>query len=440
MNSNIIHHLQNAYSEGLKIDMAYLRALAKERGVPLAKAAGIASFYAAFNSELETESYDFSGYTDRAPEPDGDYSALDKALAAPEAIIDIIEKARLKGRSGSGFPVADKWRITKSAEADMKYVVCNGSEGEGETYKDLVLLTKAPHAIIEGMAISAVAVGAKIGFIYVRYEYNEAYESVKNALIEAYERGILGNGFEILVRRGAGAYVCGEETALMEFLEGKRGEPRLKPPYPGVWGLYGKPTVINNVETFASIPAIILGSNDGEKRLYTVTGCVKKPGVYECDCSTTIAELFKKADGKSFKGLRIGGGASGAIVSAKVADIALSIEDCAKAGINLGTASLMFFDDSVSAVEVCGQSLMFLSEQSCGKCAPCRLGTKRACVLLDKIKSGSGRACDIDELKELASYMQESSRCGLGSAAATPILTALEHFGEEFEALCGSVR
>ena len=434
---NIIEALQDVQRAGGNIDIQSIARAAETVGVPLAEAAGTASFYAAFNKDLAAETYDFSGFTDSLLGRDSDYAALEKVKAAPEAILDILRDSGLRGRSGSGFPVWRKWLTTKEAQSDIKYVVCNGSEGEMETYKDLVVFTKAPRAVVEGMTICALAVGAAQGYIYVRAEYQEAYSAITAAVADAYDRGVLGHGFDLAVKQGAGAYVCGEETGLMEFLEGKRGETRLKPPFPGVAGLWGKPTVINNAETFANISGIILGERKGETRLFTVTGCVERPGVYECDNRMTVGELFRKAGGRDFKGLQIGGGASGMIVGRDIADMPLDTDSLKERGIPIGTGSLMFFDESTSAVEVCRHALGFLSAQSCGKCVPCRLGTARAYELLCSIADGHGNHKDIEELRKLAAYLKDSARCAMGVAAATPIESALNDFAADFETLCG---
>lgn len=434
---NIIQALHDIRNAGGEIDMDSIAQAAEKVGVPLAEAAGTASFYAAFNKDLASETYDFSGFTDSLLGQDSDYSALERVKNDPDSILQIVKDSGLQGRSGSGFPVWQKWLTTKNAPGDVKYVVCNGSEGEMETYKDLVVFTRAPRTVVEGMAICAMAVGAKQGYIYVRAEYQQAFQAITAAVAEGYGQGVLGQGFDIEVRQGAGAYVCGEETGLMEFLEGKRGETRLKPPYPGVAGLWGKPTVINNAETFANISGIVQGKRRGDTRLLTVTGCVERPGVYECDNRMTVGELFHKAGGKGFKGLQIGGGASGMIVGREIADMALDMDSLRQNGISLGTGSLMFFDETVSAVEVCRHALGFLSQQSCGKCVPCRLGTNRAYEILTAITAGMGKAKDIEELKQLAAYLMDSARCAMGVAAATPITSALKNFEADFQSLCG---
>ncbi|NTV91082.1 MAG: hypothetical protein HGA22_12100, partial [Clostridiales bacterium] len=368
-----------------KITPEALRILAEGMSLTLAQVYEVCSFYSEFNPDLESEGpADFRGLSDRNTEgvlletakinnpasaeeyaAAGGYNALKAAIASPETILAAIEAADLRGRSGAAFPVSVKWKLVKDTPSDVKYVICNGSEGEPGTCKDLLLMLQTPHAIIEGMAICAIAVSASKGYIYVRSDYTQAEDTLLSAIKSAAEAGyigdsILGSGmkFNIEVIRGAGAYVCGEETALLETLEGRRGEPRLKPPFPGTAGLWGKPTVINNTESFACIPAVIkLGAKEYGRsgtgcsagtRLYSVSGCVKYPGEYEYPMGTSMRILFEEAGGgspygKRLKGIQIGGGASGSIISADQLDTALDTESCQAAGMALGTGSLYFF-------------------------------------------------------------------------------------------------
>lgn len=328
-------------------------------------------------------------------------------------VIGTLRASGLTGRGGSAYNIADKWTLTKNATGEKKYIICNGSEGEGEAYKDMKLMLRAPHAILQGMLLCAAAVGAVKGFVYVRSEYPECFESMKKAVAEA----DLG-GFEIQVVLGAGAYVCGEETALIRSIVGKRGEPVMKPPYPGLNGIFHKPTVINNAETFAAVSEYFLS---GEiSKLFTVSGCVRAPGVYELPYGLSVREIAEMAGAENVKGFRLGGGCTGRIFSAEAMDMKLY------AGANLGTASLMFFDGSVSARALCAESVEFLAQQSCGMCTPCRFGS----VELAKLLRHGGSKSEIAKYYE---YLQLNSRCGLGQSIPNTVESSIAAFPEEFE-------
>jgi NADH-quinone oxidoreductase subunit F len=386
----------------------------------------------------------------------GGYEALRKALAAPGDIIGIINDAGMRGRSGSGFPVGIKWNLVKNSPSDQKYVVCNADEGEPGTGKDRIIMSGDPHSLIEGMTICSIAVGADKGFIYLRAEYQYICEILEKSLIDARENGFLGNSilgssfnFDIEIRTGAGAYICGEETGLIESIEGRRGEPRLKPPFPGVKGLWGMPTAINNVETFVNIPIILNHGASGFRRygtekcpgtkLFTLSGNIVNPGVYEFPMGVSMREMFEKVgggcpNGKKLHGIQTGGSASGTFIRPELLDTPMDIEGCAAVGAVFGTGNLMFFDEDSCIVELCRSCMKFFVHESCGKCTPCRFGNQRMVELLTKIINGEGAMDDLIELKELAEYIKINAFCGLGQMAPTAVVSALANFSDEFEA------
>lgn len=422
--------------EGIQKEYGYLpkdklAALAKEENLSLAELIGTAGFYEFFTFEQGGDkAYIENLYPCRkagillnAPE-NYTWVALAKAQTAPDAVISAIKCAGLLGRGGGGFPVWAKWQTTKDAKSEIKYVVCNADEGEPGTGKDRALIERNPKAIIEGMAICAIAVGAKKGYIYLRGEYADLKESleteIENAPLE---------DFSIKVYMGHGAYVCGEETALLNSLEGRRGETRLKPPYPGVAGLWGKPTVVNNVESFACVPFILeYGADNFRKRgtadypgtkLYTVCGKVKKPGVYEMDAGAAIAELLEAAGGESEKltAVLVGGG-SGEL---------LPIESDA---VVKGTGSARFIGGSENLIMAVRELTEFFAKESCGMCVPCRVGLKKLTQMLEKAERGQAWPDDIEAMKELAEHIKANARCGLAQAAVTPALSLIENFPE----------
>ena len=385
----------------------------------------------------------------------GGYKALSSAIASTqENIIEVVKASGLRGRGGAGFNTGTKWGFVKNTAADQKYIVCNADEGEPGTNKDRILMTGDPHALFEGMAIAGVAVGANKGFIYLRAEYPYVKTVLEAALNDARENGFLGThvmdtnfSFDIEIRSGAGAYVCGEETALLESIEGKRGEPRFKPPFPGVSGLWGKPTVINNVETFANIPIIL---NEGvesfrkygtEKcpgtKLYTLCGNVSKPGVYEAPIGVTIRELFEELgggcpNGKKLKAVQTGG-ASGNIIPASLIDTPMDVESCNAVGATFGAGDLMFIDEDQDIIDICENLMEFFVEESCGKCTPCREGNYRVLELVRKFKDGTAKEEDIDTILDLASVMRDCSLCGLGQASTSPVVSSIKFFRSDFE-------
>ncbi len=392
-----------------------LKSIADELGLPISHVAGVATFYSELTgiSDGEVDLSFANGGREGAMFAPANYEKILSICASDTDIIGVLRDAGLTGRGGSAYNIAGKWDTVKNAPGEKKYIICNGSEGEGETYKDMKLMLRAPHAILQGMLLCAAAVGAVKGFVYVRSEYPECFESMKKAVSEA-ELG----GFEIEVVKGAGAYVCGEETALIRSIVGKRGEPTLKPPYPGINGIFHKPTVINNAETFAAVSEYFLS---GEvSKLFTVSGCVAAPGVYELPFGVSVREIAQMAGAKNVKGFRLGGGCTGRIYSAHSLDMKL------EAGASLGTASLMFFDESSSARTLCTESVEFLSGQSCGMCTPCRFGS----VELAKLLRENGSKAEIEKL---CNYLRLSSRCSMGQGIPNTVESAIGAFPAEFE-------
>ena len=390
-----------------------LKQIAQQLNLPVSQVAGVASFYSAFTGAFDgtVEPSFAQGGKEGAMFAPANYDRIVEICRKNTDIIGTLRTSGLVGRGGAAFPVADKWELTKNAEGE-KLIICNGSEGEGETFKDMKLMLRAPHAIIQGMMLCAAAIGSTKGYIYVRCEYPECAEGLKQAVSLA----PLGD-FTIEVVLGAGAYVCGEETALIRSLQGQRGEPALKPPYPGVKGLNGQPTVINNAESFAAVSEYFLC---GEiSKLFTVSGCVDTPGVYELPYGITVKEVAELAGAKDVKGFRLGGGCTGKIYSADSMDLVLD----PKAG--LGTASLFFFDSKTDVRGLCADSVGFLAKQSCGKCVPCRFGSEE----LEKLLRERGSAT---ELEKLCRYLKLNSRCALGQGIPNTVESAIAAFPAEF--------
>jgi NADP-reducing hydrogenase subunit HndC len=383
------------------------------------------------------------------------YQALGMALEmSQDEVIDLIKASGLQGRGGAGFPAGLKWGFVKSTISDKKYIICNADESEPGTFKDRVVLEGDPHAIIEAMLISAYAVGADEGYIYIRGEYQLAIERMEAAIKQAEQYGFLGENifgsdlnFKIHVHAGAGAYICGEETALIESIEGKRGEPRNRPPYPTTFGLWGKPTLINNVETFANIPPIVRNGADWYRSLgtpsspgtkvYTILGNVNVTGLIEVPMGITLREVIsiyaKGMKNGSFKMAQTGG-SSGSIIPASLQDTPMDFESYNKTGVSLGSGALLICNDEVCIVDLAKVLINFFRVESCGKCTPCRIGTKRAYDLLVGITKGQGKLEDLDELQNLSREMLELSNCGLGQTAGTPIRDMLNYFRAEVEA------
>ncbi len=378
----------------------------------------------------------------------GGYKALEKAKAmSPADLIEEVKKANLRGRGGAGFNCGLKWSFAYQAQADQKYVVCNADEGEPGTYKDRLIMENDPQAVLEGMAICGYAIGASKGYIYCRGEYPQVVEILNEAIEQANAKGILP-GFDVEVRMGAGAYVCGEETALIESLEGNRGEPRFKPPYPPNEGLWGKPTIVNNVETFANIPVIVERGADwfasvgaaaypGTK-IVTLTGDVNNTTFFEVPTDTTLREVIYHFGGgipagKKFKAVQVGG-TSGAFIPEANLDTPIAFDSMSQIGAVLGSGAVFVLDESRDLVDVATQISKFFEHESCGKCAPCREGTMRLKDMMTKINQGQGTAKDTALIEKLGRVMSYSSLCGLGQAAPSPILSTLKHFSADYDA------
>lgn len=385
------------------------------------------------------------------------YEALGKVLneMTPEEAITEIKKSGLRGRGGAGFPTGLKWQFVSGAKGDKKYVICNADESEPGTFKDRLVLEGDPHAIIEAMMIAAYAVGADEGFVYIRGEYGLAISRMKKAIQQAREYGLLGEeifgtdfSFELHIHAGAGAYICGEETALIESIEGDRGEPRPRPPYPTTAGLWGKPTLVNNVETLANIPAIIRNGADWYKsigtpsspgtKVYTILGNVNVTGLIEVPMGITLREvvsIYAKGmkNGSSFK-LAQTGGSSGSIIPASLQDTPMDFDSYSKAGVSLGSGALLIANEETCVVDLAKVLLNFFRVESCGKCNPCRIGNKRAFEILSNIAEGVGTLQDLDDMQLMSEQLVELSNCGLGQTAGSPLNDILQYFRAEVEA------
>jgi NADH-quinone oxidoreductase subunit F len=386
----------------------------------------------------------------------GGYAGLKKALAmAPLDVLAEVKNAGLVGRGGAAFPTGIKWEGAAQAAGRPKYIVCNADESEPGTFKDRVLMEDDPHRTIEGMIIAAHAVGASRGYIYVRGEYPYAFKVMSEALAEARQAGLIGAGilgsgldFDVEVRLGAGAYICGEETALLESIEGKRGFPRIKPPFPTTHGLFGKPTVINNVETFCNVP-LILARGIAEYRrmgterspgpkLFCVSGQIARPGLYEVTFGVSLRHLLFDLAGGLNPGRKLQavlmGGAAGAFATEKDLDVILSFEQLGAAHLPLGSGAVMVFDDSADLRDVLKRLAHFFADESCGKCYPCQLGARRQYEIIRRAAAGNPIAGDRERLSDMGATMIDASLCGLGQTAATAVLSAMQLWPEMFEA------
>jgi NADH-quinone oxidoreductase subunit F len=378
----------------------------------------------------------------------GGYGALKKARSTEKtALINEVKKSNLRGRGGAGFNCGQKWSFAYVAQADQKYVVCNADEGEPGTYKDRLIMEYDPQTLIEGMAICAYAIGATKGYIYCRGEYPQVVKILRAAIAQAKEKCLLED-FDLEVRMGAGAYVCGEETALIESIEGNRGEPRYKPPYPPVEGLWQKPTIVNNVETFAAIPLIVekgaewfasIGapSYPGTKVL-TLTGDINNRTFFEVPTNITIREVIYELGGgipadKKFKAVQIGG-TSGAFIPESQLDTPIAFDAMAAIEATLGSGAVFVLDETRDLVDVTTRIAKFFEHESCGKCAPCREGTMRMFDLMEKINHGRGSSADVALLNKLGRVMSYSCLCGLGQAAPAPVLSTIKHFSADYNA------
>ncbi len=385
------------------------------------------------------------------------YQALAKCLTEykPEDVINVLKESGLRGRGGGGFPTGLKWSFCAANAADQKYVVCNADEGDPGAFMDRSVLEGDPHCIIEAMAICGYAVGATEGYVYVRAEYPIAVNRLQIAIDQAKEYGLLGKNifdsgfdFDLHIRLGAGAFVCGEETALMTSIEGNRGEPRPRPPFPAVKGLFGKPTVENNVETFANVPQIILKGADWfasmgtEKskgtKVFALGGKINNTGLVEVPMGTTLRDVIYEIgggipNGKKFKAAQTGG-PSGGCIPASLLDTAIDFDNLTAIGCMMGSGGLIVMDEDNCMVDIAKFFLDFTVDESCGKCTPCRIGTKRLREMLEKITDGKATLKDLDELEELCYYIKENSLCGLGQTAPNPVLATLKFFRDEYVA------
>jgi len=376
----------------------------------------------------------------------GGYKALEKAKGmGQQALIDEVKKSNLRGRGGAGFNTGMKWSFSYGIKTDQKYVVCNADEGEPGTYKDRIIMENDPQSVLEGMAICGYAIGANKGYIYCRGEYPYMVEILNKAIDQAKAKGCLGD-FDIEVRMGGGAYACGEESALIESIEGNRGEPRFKPPFPPVIGLWGKPTIVNNVETFANIPAIVDKGAGWYKaignakypgtKVMTLTGDITNKTFVEVPTNTSIRQVLNDfgggvAGGKKFKAVQIGG-TSGGFIPEAFLDTQLNFDDMSAIGATLGSGAFFVMDESRDIVDVVARIAKFFAHESCGKCTPCREGTMRMEEIMERVNDRHGDAADLDRMDRLGRVMTKACLCGLGQAAPSPVLTTMQHFKDEY--------
>ena len=385
------------------------------------------------------------------------YRALGKALTemTPQQVIDEVLKSGLRGRGGAGFPTGKKWQFAAASKADQKYMVCNADEGDPGAFMDRSVLEGDPHAVLEAMAIGGYAIGASVGYIYVRAEYPIAVKRLQIAIDQAREYGLLGEhifgtdfNFDIFIRLGAGAFVCGEETALMHSIEGGRGEPKPKPPFPAVRGLFDKPTNINNVETLANIPQIILNGADwftsigtpkstGTK-VFALGGKINNTGLVEVPMGTKLRDIIYNIgggipNGKAFKAVQTGGPSGGCIPASQL-DIPIEYDTLTAIGSMMGSGGMIVMDEDNCMVDIARFFLDFTVDESCGKCTPCRIGTKRMLEILERIVEGKGEPGDIEKLETLGKNIKETALCGLGQTAPNPVLSTIKYFRDEYEA------
>ncbi len=384
----------------------------------------------------------------------GGYEAASKALTSmtPEEVINEVKRSGLAGRGGAAFPTGAKWEFARKAPGEEKFILCNADEGEPGTFKDRLILEGDPHKLLEGMMIAGYAVGATRGFIYIRGEYSLSIERTEKAIADARSLGLLGNGifdkpfsFDIEVMKGAGAYVCGEETALIESLEGHRGHPRNKPPYPVVAGLWGKPTVVNNVETLANIADIVHNGANWFKqygtpkcsgtKVYTILGHVATPGLIETEMGTTLRDIIYEygsgiSDGKTFKGALVGG-AAGAFLGPDMLDVQMDFVNLKEYAAALGSGAILVMNEDTSILEMLKSVIHFFKHESCGHCVPCRLGTARLVEIVDGLADSQAKADDLDRLLQIASVMKDTSFCPLGQSLYLPVSSCLKYFRDE---------
>ncbi|HAP43611.1 MAG: NADP oxidoreductase [Spirochaetes bacterium GWD1_61_31] len=391
----------------------------------------------------------------------GGYKAVEKIFTekmTPEAVIDLIKQSGLRGRGGAGFPTGLKWEATRKAAGDQKYIICNADEGEPGTFKDRLILEGDPHKLIEAMVIGGYAIGATKGYIYVRGEYGLSIQRMQQAIDQAREYSLLGPSvletgfaFDLQIKIGAGAYICGDETALIESLEGKRGNPRIKPPYPVTNGLWQMPTAVNNVETLANIPEIVnrgaawfrtMGTDKcSGTKVFTILGHVEQPGLIEVEMGTPLREIIFAygggvAGGKKFKAALLGG-ASGVFLPEKLLDVHMDFESLKENKAVLGSGAVLVMNEATSIPDMLFSILKFYAHETCGQCAPCRIGTHQLLQLAWKLREGQGRVEDIDTMLNLAETMQRTSLCPLGQSVVAPVKSAIDNFRDEFERAAG---
>jgi len=386
----------------------------------------------------------------------GGYRGIEKILTAkirPEEVIDEVKKSGLRGRGGAGFPTGTKWDFTRKAPGEEKYVICNADEGEPGTFKDRLILEGDPHKLIEAMAIAGYAIGSQKGYVYIRGEYDLSIRRMQKAIDQAREFNLLGKNiletgfsFDVEIKKGAGAYVCGEETALIESLEGRRGHPRLKPPYPVTHGLWKKPTLVNNVETLSNVPEIIYqGSAWFRKfgtdkcsgtKVFTILGHVEYPGLIEVEMGTPLREIIFSfgggvKEGKKFKAALLGG-AAGVFLSEKLLDVPMDFESLKENKAVLGSGAVLVMNEDTSILDILSSILKFFVHESCGQCSPCRVGTRQIADLADKFHKGQGAELDLDRMVNVSKTMVATSLCPLGQSVIMPVRSAVENFREDF--------
>jgi NADH:ubiquinone oxidoreductase subunit F (NADH-binding) len=376
---------------------------------------------------------DISTYLDQ-----GGFKALEKARGemSAEEVIEAVKASGLRGRGGAGFPCGSKWELAKKALGDEKFLICNADEGEVGTFKDRYILQHDPFSLIEGMAIAGYAIGARKAYIYLRAEYHYLLDGLKKAILQVKEKGLLG-GLDIQIQEGAGSYICGEESALMNSIEGRRGEARYRPPFPPTRGLFGRPTIINNVETLVNVPHIIqngsewyraMGTDESKgTKLFSVSGDVKRPGVYEMEMGCSLKELVVDLAGaKEIKMVQVGG-STGKVIPYRMINTPLSYETV------LGSGAIVVFNESRDVIDFVYRTMEFLNEESCGKCTPCREGTEVMVEVLGRLVKGEGVEEDIRTLEALSNVMTLSSMCGLGQTAPIPVMDTLNYFRDDYE-------
>ncbi len=385
------------------------------------------------------------------------YAALAKVLTekSPDDVIQMVKESGLRGRGGAGFSTGMKWALTRDTVGDVRYIICNADEGDPGAFMNRAVLEGDPHSVLEGMIIAAYAIGAQQGYVYCRAEYPIAVKTFEIAIKQAREYGLLGEhifgtdfSFDLEIRQGAGAFVCGEETALIASIEGKRGEPRPRPPFPSVRGLFGKPTSINNVESYANVPQIILkgpqwfSSMGTEKskgtKTFALAGDVKKTGLIEVPFGITLREIIYEVGGgikndKGFKAVQTGGPMGGCLPE-EYLDLPVDYEQLTKAGSIMGSGGMVVLDEDTCMVDIAKFFVKFIQDESCGKCVPCRVGTRRMLEILTRITEGNGRPDDIELLEQLSVEIRQDSLCGLGQGAPNPVVSTLKHFRKEYEA------